>query len=184
MHMIRAEQGIRMTRKPDFKKASKSADIARKSAGPMPPFDPEQVAEDMGIDVVYADLLPPHDELISGFYRSSDNKIVINKKIHPSRMIFTIAHELGHVCMHQNYIKSKNYQPVFRSNYHFSTKPPEEIEADTFAANFLVPLDVLKRYRDVADVTELAEMFAVSVDVIYHRLDLLDRYPGLAKKSL
>ncbi|OBY24203.1 ImmA/IrrE family metallo-endopeptidase [Leisingera sp. JC1] len=169
-----------MARKPNFKKASSAAAAIRRALGSKPPFDPERIAEERDIQVVYAKLKEPYNEKISGFYRKADNKIVINKDISPNRMIFTIAHELGHAVLHQEYIKSKNYQPVFRSNVHVDEKPVEEIEADTFAANFLVPLNILKKYKDVADVGELATMFAVSEDVIENRLDLLRRHPNLA----
>lgn len=169
-----------MTKAPNFKKASKAARNARKVLGRKPPFDPEAVAERDGIQVVYAKLKEPYDQKISGFYRKRDNKIVVNRDISPNRMMFTIAHELGHAKLHQDYIKSENYRPVFRSNVHVGSKPAEEIEADTFAANFLVPLNILKKYKDVADVSELARMFAVSEEVIENRLDLLRRHPSLA----
>ncbi len=169
-----------MARKPNFKKASREAKRARAGLPAMPPFDPEYIAEKRGIEVVYASFAPPHDEQISGFYRKSDNKIVVNREISPGRMVFTIAHELGHALMHQEYIKSNDYRPVYRSNSHEGDKPIEEIEADQFAANFLVPLSLLEKYKDVADVPELARLFAVSEEVIDNRLSTLARNPWLA----
>lgn len=170
-----------MARTPDFKRASIEAKRARAKLPKLPPFDPEVVAEEKGIDVVFASFAAPHDREISGFYHKADNKIVVNRDISTGRMVFTIAHELGHALMHQEYIESQNYQPVYRSNHHEGEKPIEEVEADQFAANFLVPLDLLEKYRDVADIGELARMFAVSEDVIENRLATLHRNPWLGK---
>ncbi|WP_194287176.1 ImmA/IrrE family metallo-endopeptidase [Tritonibacter aquimaris] len=170
-----------MTRTPNFKRASREAKRARAELPRFPPYDPEAVAESNGIEVVYASFDAPHDKEISGFYHKAEDKIVVNREISAGRMVFTIAHELGHALMHQDYIESQNYQPVYRSNNHEGEKPIEEVEADQFAANFLVPLDLLEKYRDVADIGELARMFAVSEDVIENRLSTLHRNPWLAK---
>lgn len=174
-----SQEGL-MSKSPDFRKAASAASQLRERFSLTPPFDPERVAEAQNIRVVYAKLKPPYDSQVSGFFRKSDNTIVVNKEISPNRMTFTIAHELGHALLHQEYIKETRYRPVFRTNVHVKDKPVEEIEADTFAANFLVPLNTLKKYRDMANISELAKMFAVSEDVIVNRLDLLDRHPSLA----
>jgi len=60
-------------------------------------------------------------------------------------------------------------------------KPKEETEADTFAANLLVPLFMLKEYKDFATERELARLFFVAEEVIRYRLDLLRRHPSLAR---
>lgn len=170
-----------VTREVDYQKVASKVREAHRKLGQTPPFDPEKVAESMGIRVLYANLAAPYDKKVSGYYRKRDNTIIINREISPARMVFTIAHELGHAMLHEEYIKSENYKPVFRTNKHLSRKPMEEMEADAFAANFLVPLSVLSRYKDLAEVGELADMFAVSEEVIENRLDLLRRHPSLAR---
>ena len=45
--------------------------------------------------------------------------------------------------------------------------------ADAFAAELLVPLDMLRKYVDFASPSELAAMFMVSRDVILNRMKWL-----------
>lgn len=155
----------------DWEKAKKAAaKVLSEYRLIQPPIDPEAVAEAMGIDVVYAQFSPDMKEKISGFIQFDPTRIVVNKDIHPNRMTFTIAHELAHYILHQEYAKSQNYQVMPRRNGYDTTKPPEEQEADCFAAELLVPMDMLKSYKDYASPRELARMFAVSEDVILNRL--------------
>ena len=167
--------------KPNFKLCQSKADkLLRKYSYTKPPIDPEKIAEDEGIRVLYADFESPDSELYSGFFDLNRNSIVINNAISDNRITFTIAHELGHQQLHQDYIKSNDYKPMPRSNGFDDAKSKEEFEADQFAANLLVPLKMLKRYRSIASVSELGTLFFVSEDVIRKRLDLLKRHPYLA----
>lgn len=135
-----------------------------------PPIDPEAIAEEMGIDVVYANFSPTARDKISGMIQFDPLQIVVNNDIRPNRMTFTIAHELAHYLMHQEYAKSNNYRVMPRANSYEGDKPAEEQEADCFAAELLVPMDMLKSYKDFASPRELARIFAVSEDVILNRL--------------
>lgn len=157
----------------DWNKAkSEAAKVISKYGFTKPPIDPEAIAEDMGIDVVYANFSPSAKDKISGFIQFEPLRIVVNNDIRPNRMTFTIAHELAHYLMHQNYAKSNNYRVMPRTNVH-DDKPAEEQEADCFAAELLVPMDMLKSYKDYASSRELARIFAVSEDVILNRLKRL-----------
>lgn len=167
--------------KPDFKLCKSAADkLLKKYAYSKPPIDPEKIAEDEGIRVLYADFEAPDKDLYSGFFDLTRNSIIVNNNNPGNRITFTIAHELGHQQLHQDYIKSNEYRPMPRSNGFDKDKTKEEFEADQFAANLLVPLKMLKRYKSVASVSELATLFFVSEDVIRKRLDLLSRYPNFA----
>ena len=158
----------------DWNKAKAEAAKVIKDYGlSKPPIDPEAIAEDMGIDVVYAHFSPSAKDKISGFIQFEPLRIVVNNDIRPNRMTFTIAHELAHYLMHQDYAKSNNYRVMPRSNYHEEKKPAEEQEADCFAAELLVPIDMLKSYKDYASSRVLARIFAVSEDVILNRLKRL-----------
>lgn len=131
-----------------------------------PPVDPEFIAEQEGIDVVYVDFNNELSPLISGLYDFESNKIYINKGIASNRKTFTIAHELAHAILHKDYAASNDYRAMPRSNRHIGDKPIFEKEADVFAASLLVPTTFLKKYIDYANNFELAQMFAVSEDVI------------------
>jgi Zn-dependent peptidase ImmA (M78 family) len=135
-----------------------------------PPIDPEAIAKDLGVDVVYAEFNKDISDQISGYIDPAACQIVVNKAISASRKIYTIAHELGHYILHRDYANSQDYQVLLRRNQYEGVKPPEEQEADAFAANLLVPMKFLRQYKDVASSSELARLFCVSHDVILHRL--------------
>ena len=167
--------------KPDFMRASQAAlGLLKKYGYTSPPVDPQHLAECEGLSVSFADFKYPDSENVSGFFRLSDRTIVVNNDISGPRITFTIAHELAHYVLHQDFIRSHEYIPMPRNNEYPNGKPIEEIEADTFAANILVPLTMLKQYQRVASLKELARLFFVSEEVIANRLDLLRRFPSLA----
>lgn len=167
--------------KPNFRACQSKADaLLKRYAYTKPPIDPEWIAEQEGLRVLYADFEHPDSDNISGYFELNDNSIIVNNDISDSRITFTIAHELGHYALHQEYIKSNDYRPMPRTNGFDVEKTKEEFEADQFAANLLVPLKMLKRYKDIASEGELAKLFFVSDEVIRKRLDLLERYPYLA----
>ncbi|WP_449396287.1 ImmA/IrrE family metallo-endopeptidase [Devosia riboflavina] len=137
----------------DFKMARRCAqEVIERIGKTRPPVDPEAVAELLGVQVVYADLGDDFAESVSGFIEMDalPPRIVVNNAIHPNRMTFTIAHELGHFLMHKEYATGENYRVMPRRNVYDGPKPPEEQEADAFAAELLVPLEdaaSLRRYR-------------------------------------
>ena len=169
--------------KPRFAEAANEANrLLQKHGYVSPPVDPEQIAEDEGIRVVYAEFEGSDNDDFSGFFELSENTIYVNDDIATNRITFTIAHELAHYFLHQEYIRSNDYVPMPRRNEYKGKKPVEEVEADTFAANLLVPLSMLKRYSPLATIPELARTFSVSEEVVRNRLDLLRRHPNLAKR--
>lgn len=158
----------------DWKKAkAKAAEVLKNYGLANPPVDPEAIAEAMGVDVVYANFSPTSKDRISGFIQFDPLRIVVNNDISPNRMTFTIAHELAHYLLHREWAQSKAYQVLPRQNDYARNKPPEEQEADCFAAELLVPADMLNRYREYASPRELARIFAVSEDVILNRFKSL-----------
>jgi Zn-dependent peptidase ImmA (M78 family) len=156
----------------DFKRTEREAKRLLEQFGyTTPPIDPETIAEALGIDVVYADFDGEIGHKVAGFIEPAANRIVVNEAQPAVRKNYTIAHELGHHLMHREYAASENYQVLPRMNgYTDGGKPDEEREADAFAANLLVPLKMLRRYKDVATISELARLFSVSEEVIRHRL--------------
>lgn len=176
------QQGVREMTRPNFDLASSEAlKLIKKYSFARPPIDPERIADDEGIRVVYAKFQFPDNDKYNGFFRLNDNTIVVNDEIYDNRITYTIAHELGHHFLHQDYIKSNDYMPMPRRDRYDGPKPKEETEADTFAANLLVPLFMLKEYKDFATERELARLFFVAEEVIRYRLDLLRRHPSLAR---
>lgn len=168
--MTLAEITSRVFRGPRYPLARAEASRILKEAGiSRPPVNPEKIAEDLGIRVVFAKFEPDVSAQISGFFDFESNTIIVNEDIPPRRKTFTIAHELGHAIMHRDYARSEDYQVMPRSNNH-EDKPPEEVEADIFAACLLVPKPMLRKYSAIADISELSQVFVVSPDVIQNQL--------------
>ncbi|MBU2983282.1 ImmA/IrrE family metallo-endopeptidase [Lentibacter algarum] len=160
-------------KRPDYKRArAEAARLLKHYSIRSLPIDPEAIAESEGINVVYVEFNEKASKLISGLYDFNAQKIYVNKTLPSNRKTFTIAHELAHAILHQEYAESTDYRAMPRSNVHFD-KPPEEKEADVFAACLLVPPSALKKYKDVASIEELSSMFAVSRDVVTAQMDFL-----------
>lgn len=161
-------------RSADYRRArDEAARLVEKFRFTHPPINPEAIAEGMGVDVLFASFKGEWDRKVAGFYDVRQRVIYINKRDNPSRKTFTIAHELGHHILHQEYAKSENYHYMPRNNDYHGEKPVEEKEADEFAANLLVPLSMLRKYSGVANDFELAQLFSVSQQVIRFRKDRL-----------
>lgn len=156
--------------KPNYTRAkTEAAKLLSKYGYDKPPIDPEYIAEGEGVDVVYVNFDGQISNEISGFYDFTEARIYINRVIAPVRMTWTIAHELGHHLLHQDYARSEEYTFMPRNNGYEGVKPPEEKEADAFAAALLVPPHMLKKYARIADNGELSRMFAVSREAIAYR---------------
>jgi Zn-dependent peptidase ImmA (M78 family) len=138
-----------------------------------PPIDPEFIAKNEGVGVVYADFEPPVSDEISGFYDPIANQIVVNKAIAPNRKTYTIAHELAHYLMHREYAESDQYKILPRKNGYEGAKPDVEKEADAFAAELLVPLTMLRDYAYLGDAEELSRIFCVSQEALGFRMKWL-----------
>jgi len=86
-----------------------------------------------------------------------------NQNQHRHRQRFTVAHEIGHFVMgHTN----KN------STFDLNSKKPEEIEANQFAAELLIPLALLNKElkNGNKDVEKIAEVFDVSEESVWWKL--------------
>lgn len=96
--------------------------------------------------------------------------IFFNGKARPERLRFTIAHELGHFILH------RAIQPTFHCDSEsvytgIDTLKQREREADDFAANLLMPGDLLReriagRKVDFHLLGELAKEFGVSLEAM------------------
>lgn len=162
--------------KPDYELAKDNALKLLKEFGiNSAPVDPAEMAIALGITVNFA-RFPKHDN-VSGFYHAEKNSIYVNVNDAPTRMTFTIAHELGHDRMHKAWAKTSEYKILYRNQNINEQKDPKEQEANTFAANLLVPKDLLDKYNilelfknSLITISDIAILFAVSPLVIKFRL--------------
>jgi len=161
-----------------------------------PPVDVHALAERFGAIVQEE---PHPDESISGFLfrdlRSKTCVIGVNANHSLSRQRFTIAHELGHLVLHSFpslHVDRTGYgarygQLKLRSSLSSEGIDPEEVEANYFAAELLMPLSMVERelvhYPDLDLLDEiefqrtlstLAKRFRVSPQSMSIRLVQLD----------
>lgn len=132
-----------------------------------PPIVAEEIAKNYGLKVGYYIFLPERRN-VSGFI--SNGEIIINDEETPQRKNFTIAHELGHYLL--GHVEDKDYGVLYRQPIAEQTNKPMEQEANCFAANLLVPEEMLKKYLTeypFANNYQLANIFGVSPDVIGFR---------------
>lgn len=105
--------------------------------------------------------------------RSQFRIVVQPKERHPQRYRFSVAHELAHLFLHMGYlIEPAKWNSVgdyrdtvrFRNGY-----TQEELEANEFAAAFLMPDAEYRRVveqhtaRGIVDVGSVAKVFNVSI---------------------
>jgi len=157
-------------------------DLLAKSRTTEPPVPVEQLARDAGAVISYQ---PFEAEDISGLlYRTTGTAPVIgvNSNNPKVRQRFTIAHELGHLTLHHGHdlILERLVRLNFRDATSSTASDEEEIEANRFAAELLMPheflrhgLSLLLQGRPLSDlevVRRLARGFEVSQSAMEYRL--------------
>lgn len=142
------------------------------------PVPIEAIARRLGVDLTYE----AYEGDVSGMiYRYDDHAVIgVNSSHAPTRQRFTVAHEIGHYVMHAG-------QPMFvdrfatRVNWRNGDSNKEEIEANQFAAELLMPRELVTREveraltkRRTIDAqmlaAELARLFDVSQQAMEYRL--------------
>ncbi len=108
--------------------------------------------------------------------------IFVNGAEPPARQRFTLAHEFGHVEL--GHAGSVDYvSDVFDDHGGGRGRPPAEVQADGFAAEFLAPLAGVRRWLeavgdppdDLETVVRLADYFHISAEVALYRLQAARR---------
>jgi len=162
----------------DIDYAIKDADAVRaESFQNTPPVDVYGIARSNGLDITEK-VFPADQADIAGFVTVQDGRgrLFVNLLDSPSRRRFTVAHELGHWRLHRNELQNDPKRSVlFRIAIGKLNEDPLEKAANVYAANLLVPLDLLKQYRKGMSVKQLAKLFEVSTEVIGYRLSLLEK---------
>lgn len=130
------------------------------------PIPVEKLARSLGVKLTY---VSTEDADLSGFfYRdplTGTSVIGVNQHHAKTRQRFTIAHELGHLKLHsfeELHFDRKGLGGIYRRSAESATgENREEIEANTFAAELLMPLDLI---YDKLDNNELSDIFARDFD--------------------
>lgn len=146
-----------------------------------PPVPVERIAKSLGAQVRYA---PFEGELAGMLIRDEPGRgvvIGVNSLHHPNRRRFTIAHECGHLRLHEGqraYVDRSPLRINRRDEVSSQATDVEEIEANRFAAELLMPYDMIiddltrsaLDIEDEAALKELSERYRVSLQALTLRL--------------
>lgn len=140
------------------------------------PVDVVKIAKLNGIMVYEGDL----EKNVSGAIRYNQEKenfeILVNKNDTRERKRFTIAHEIGHFFLHREILMSDeiHIDIMYRMPNEDEEQKRREKDVDYFAGALLMNKTLLtKMYNENNTITELAEIFDVSVSAMTVRLDIL-----------
>ena len=149
-----------------------------------PPVPVERIAAKLGLDVRSA----PLDGDLSGVLVRNEGEVYIgvNSLHHRNRRRFTIAHELGHFSLHKGIRMhvDRDFRVNWRDDDSSKAVDPEEMEANRFAAELLMPthlllkdIEGLKRF-DQRTVDLLARRYRVSPQAMRIRLSNFGFFPA------
>jgi Zn-dependent peptidase ImmA (M78 family) len=140
------------------------------------PVDVDHLARALGAEVFYEEM----EDKVSGLllYEESSAKIAVNKDHHRNRQRFTVAHEIAHLVLHASRKKELwiDHEYYFRSNDPRSGDEKAEVEANRFAADLLMPKELIVESIDSSlplsdlGVARLALRFGVSEQAMMWRL--------------
>ena len=145
-----------------------------------PPVPVQKLARGCGARIV---LVPGNDDNIDGFlYRDGDEVVIgVNRDRAVVRRRFTIAHELGHLRLHeQGQIHvDRGFRVRLRSGVSSEGTDWDEMEANRFAAELLMPIEFLRddlerQEFDLGDdngLRSLARRYGVSTQALAIRLN-------------
>ena len=93
----------------------------------------------------------------------------VNAKHHIHRQRFSLAHEFGHVLLNHNleyYSFDISLDDPPTAQRHIAAEKAYETEANNFAGELLVPLELLKKeFKKSPDIKSIAKTFWVSEQV-------------------
>jgi len=139
------------------------------------PIDPRKIIEACQGKIQVNDLPSGVDAEIRKTNESF--AVTIRPNLHPNRERFTLAHELGHLFLHMNFLNPEkwNHSTAYLDGAFHRTEgdyKEEELQAHEFAANLLMPAEEFKRIarencnavKGVYYSSPIAEYFGVSVE--------------------
>lgn len=132
------------------------------------PINPIMFANKLGIKVYKQNSTT---DTGSGNYDHENKKIYVNINEPSVRQRFTVAHELGHALLHK---KSCDRTGI---KYDLGNYQIEEVEANRFAAELLIPREALQTFLPMGlSFNQLCAKFDVSGEAMNIRLKRLGLY--------
>lgn len=149
------------------------------------PVSVDHLAKERGIKVRYV----PLDDELSGmcFYKNGVAFVGVNALHALNRQRFTIAHEIGHIILHQDELQNdrahvdKTITILRRDGATAQGTVKIEIQANQFAAALLMPQALIRKYmnnqhldygviQDEDAIEEMAKAFVVSSTAMAFRI--------------
>ena len=149
-----------------------------------PPVPVELIAKKMGAKLMF-EPFDGKDDISGMLFRDGENTIIgINSSHANARQRFSIAHEIGHLALHKGnkLFIDKVVKINFRDNKSSMAIDSNEIAANAFAAELLMPRDFvrdeihneLERQKSITNkddlIQKLAKTFDVSTQAMEYRL--------------
>jgi Zn-dependent peptidase ImmA (M78 family) len=143
-----------------------------------PPVPVEKIAKMLGARIQQANF----NNQVSGILVRKGDDVVIGVASEQSknRQRFTIAHELGHLILHEGeeVHVDREFRVKLRSRVSSEAVDVDEIEANAFAAGLLMPETLLRKdvknfdvdFEDASQVDSLAKRYNVSSQAMTFRL--------------
>jgi len=112
-----------------------------------PAVDVVGVANQLGIKVLYSNTSPWDGAAFAE--ETGSAYIYVNKNCNINKQRFIIAHELGHILLHPIGVEYRDFRSCDGINW-------DNIDANYFAVNFLMPHYLVKAYFRVFSIERLA----------------------------
>ncbi len=162
-------------------------DLLAKQSLAKAPIPVERLAQNLGVELRYEPFAGEQDQVSGMLFRDGGRTVIgINANEGQLRQRFTIAHEIGHLLLHKAPMYLDTPAEVFMRNQRSSQSvDPKEIQANTFAAELLMPEKLvraeaadaqaeLSKRSPLVDTEELverlAQKFQVSIQAMTFRL--------------
>jgi Zn-dependent peptidase ImmA (M78 family) len=144
------------------------------------PFDVARFARELGINLFGSkEFKDSQSGKIEYDAVTKNYSIYINANHSMNRIIFTLAHEIGHFFCDQDYLEKNLFiledQKIVNSLGRDSSVTDEdltrrEVRANKFAAELLVPTDKFKEdWKNGKTIEEIAKIYGVSQETIKYR---------------
>lgn len=135
-----------------------------------PVIDVGKIVKDKNIEIKEIQMPTGYSE-VAGFYDKDKKTIYVEISDKPSRKLFTIAHELGHI-----FLEHTNYGVLFRIPKKDANYSEEEKQANSFAANLLMPANMVFDYMEKynlsrSDYKKMSDIFGVPIVAMKMRLE-------------
>lgn len=149
------------------------ADTVRKKVGYSPGNPLDEVVKKLGGELGYDDALEVPGAIViepGRFY------ISLSRHTNTASGRFTVAHEIGHYILHYLYQNQRNGKNIRYLRAFHEAGDQAEVEADWFAAGFLMPAPLFREQhqRLGKDLFALADHFGVTVQAAQSRAESLN----------